>query len=206
MSAQEHTAEMNQDKVGGRGPFWGLLIVTGLPFLLALYLFYHPELVARLGTTNHGQLIQPPRALPALQLQTPEGGTVAADALQGKWTLLMVADSGCSEACQKNLYYLRQIRRAMGKDRYHVARVMVPGGRMSSEVMATKLEPFEGTLVVFDSARGAVLDALRVDAQTPVGRMYIADPKGMLILAYPPNPAWRDVLRDLERLLKVVQQ
>ena len=113
------------EKKPSMAPFWGLVIVTGLPFILALYLFLHPEMLEVLGTKNHGQLIQPTRDLPALHLQTLDGRGLDLASLKGNWTLLMVADGKCGEACQQNLYYLRQIRRAMGENRTRVERLMV---------------------------------------------------------------------------------
>ena len=195
------------EKKPSLAPFWGLLIVTGLPFLLALYLFLHPEMLEILGTKNHGQLIQPTRDLPALQVQTLDGRGLDLASLKGNWTLLMVADGECGEACQKNLYYLRQIRRAMGENRTRVERLMVLNDGRPGADLQTKLNPFEGTRVIVgpDAAREQLLARLRVDGLPLNERMFIVDPQGKLILAYPPNPPWKDVLKDLEHLLKVVQ-
>ncbi len=207
MSTQEQTAGLRARRPG-RGPFWALLAITGLPFLLALYLFLHPELVARFGTLNHGQLVQPPRPLPAGSWQTLDGRGLDAAALKGKWSLLMVAEGRCDRGCQKNLYYMRQIRLAMGERRYRVARLMLLSDGVVSEDLRRKLEPFEGTRVIVGpgDARARLLALLEVDRQPLDGRMFLIDPQGLLILAYPPHPEWKDVLKDLERLLKVVQQ
>jgi len=207
MTAGEGTV-VAAEKKPGRGPLWGLLIVTGLPFLLALYLYLNPGLLKHFGTKNHGQLVQPPRSLPGLQVQTLEGAGLDLGSLKGNWTLILAADSACDEGCQKNLYYLRQIRRAMGENRSRVQRLLVLSDNGDTHELGAKLQPFEGTAVVVgpDPARGQLLELLRVDKQAVNGRMYIADPQGRVILAYPPNPPWKDVLKDLEYLLKVVQQ
>jgi cytochrome oxidase Cu insertion factor (SCO1/SenC/PrrC family) len=195
------------EKKPSMAPFWGLVIVTGLPFILALYLFLHPEMLEVLGTKNHGQLIQPTRDLPALHLQTLDGRGLDLASLKGNWTLLMVADGKCGEACQQNLYYLRQIRRAMGENRTRVERLMVLDDDTPGADLQTTLKPFEGTRVVVGpaAARDQLLALLRVDEVPLSGRIFIVDPQGKLILAYPPNPPWKDVLKDLEQLLKVVQ-
>jgi cytochrome oxidase Cu insertion factor (SCO1/SenC/PrrC family) len=188
-------------------PFWALVVVTGLPFLLALYLFLNPEMLEVFGTKNHGQLVQPARDLPALQLQTLDGRGLDLDSLKGEWTLLMVGDGECAAPCQQNLYYLRQIRRAMGENRTRVQRLMVLADGKPGPDLQDTLQPFEGTRVVVgpDAARKQLLALLRVDRQPLAGRIYIVDPQAKLILAYPPNPKWKDVLEDLEHLLKVVQ-
>jgi cytochrome oxidase Cu insertion factor (SCO1/SenC/PrrC family) len=52
-----------------------------------------------------------------------------------------------------------------------------------------------------DDAVGAsvarVLDAERL----PLGRVYVADPRGNLIASYPPDVEQKELLRDLKRLL-----
>ncbi|OOY98402.1 hypothetical protein [Solemya velum gill symbiont] len=35
-----------------RGPFWALLALTGLPFMLALYFFYNPDMLTGLTTAK----------------------------------------------------------------------------------------------------------------------------------------------------------
>jgi cytochrome oxidase Cu insertion factor (SCO1/SenC/PrrC family) len=206
MTAQESITSMSEPKPN-RMTLWALMIVTGLPFLLALYLFLNPEMLEVLGTKNHGKLVQPTRDLPALQVQTLDGNGLNLESLKGNWTLVMVGDGDCAESCQKNLYYMRQIRRAMGENRTRVQRLMVVrDGRLGPDLQAV-LKPFEGTRVIVgpDAALDQLLAWLRVDDAPLLGRMYIVDPQGKLILAYPPNPPWKDVLKDLEHLLKVVQ-
>lgn len=207
MTAQGSSAAIRENK-SGRGTFWALLVVTGLPFFLALYLYLNPEMLASFGTKNHGQLVQPTRTLPALQMQTLDGKGLALGSLTGNWTLLMVGDKGCSEVCEKNLYYLRQIRKAMGEDRYRVQRLMVSIDSDFSDKLKATLKPFEGTRVLVgpQKEKARLLAVLQVDDEPLPGRMYIVDPQGQVILAYPPNPPWKDVLKDLEYLLKVVQQ
>ncbi len=192
---------------GGRGVLWALLAVTGLPFLAALYLFLNPQLLEGLGSTSHGRIVQPVRPLPELKLQTLDGRGLDLGSLRGSWVLLAVGDSRCGEPCTRNLFYLRQIRRAMGEDRFRVQRVMVLAEGRVADDLAARLRPYEGTRVLTgpDAARARLLDTLRVDAQPLTGRVYIVDPNGNLALAYPPYPEWKDVLDDLQHLLKAVK-
>ena len=190
----------------GNGPFWALLLVTGLPFIAALVLIYNPDLID-LKTRNHGQLVQPTRTLPVTQLDTLEGPSLDTASLRNHWTLLMVGDTACDDACQKNLFHLRQIRLAMGEDRARVLRVMLLTDTGDTTALREKLAPFAGTQVVTgpEPDRRQLLDLLKVDDKPLAGRIYTIDPQGQLILAYAPNPAWKDVLEDLQQLLKVVQ-
>jgi cytochrome oxidase Cu insertion factor (SCO1/SenC/PrrC family) len=191
----------------GRGPLWALLAVTGLPFVLAMYLFYNPQLLESIGAKNRGQLVQPTVPVPALQMQTLDGGTFDMASLQDNWSLLLVTGSDCDDACLQNLFHLRQIRLAMGEDRYRVKRLVLLTDTRNSDRLATQLEPFEGTRVLSGplQARQRMLEALQVNGEPTQGRIYTIDPQGRLVLSYPANPPWKDVLKDLQHLLKVVQ-
>src|SRR5512147_1083859 len=65
------------------------------------------------GTTgNYGTLLAPkPVALP------PDG------ALKGKWVLVQFDGGACDAACERKLYFMRQVRRAQGKEMTRVARL-----------------------------------------------------------------------------------
>ena len=50
-----------------------------------------------------------------------------------------------------------------------------------------------------------MLQMLAVNGDVSEGRIYIIDPQGQLILSYPENPPWKDVIKDLQHLVKIVQ-
>ncbi|MEK7262425.1 MAG: cytochrome oxidase assembly protein, partial [Pseudomonadota bacterium] len=64
-----------------------LIAIFSLPVLIAYALYFsgwRPE-----TSGNYGELVQPPRALPELVLQTLDGRALRVSELRGKWTLLM---------------------------------------------------------------------------------------------------------------------
>ena len=72
-----------------------LAAVFVLPFAVGSGLFWSGWRPAALR--NHGELVQPPRALPE-----------SAAALHGKWLLIEPARDDCGPACQETLHRLRQ--------------------------------------------------------------------------------------------------
>ena len=64
------------------------------------------------SAANYGELI-PPRPLSGPPF----------DRLRGKWLLVSVDSAACDAWCEKKLYYLRQLRRAQGKDMDRVERL-----------------------------------------------------------------------------------
>src|SRR5579862_1456080 len=104
----------------------GLALLFVAPLGLAFYAYYglhwHPG-----RRVNHGQLIEPPRPIPALSLQRVVGpaevsgavgvpDTAEADLFKGKWTLLYLGSGVCTASCRTELYDTRQVRAALRQD------------------------------------------------------------------------------------------
>lgn len=200
---------MNETAKTSNRPFWMLLAVTGLPFVAAWILYFNPALVDSLSTSNKGELITPVRAVPDMELQTLDGGVFDTRALKDNWTLLSVAASQCGEGCETNLYHMRQIRLAMGEERSRVLRILVlsDSDPTATAALAERMTPYAGTVVITGpaAARDRLLALLDGDGGDTDDRIFMIDPQGALMMAYPPVPSAKDVLKDLERLLQVVQ-
>jgi hypothetical protein len=137
------------------------------------------------GTTdNYGELLAP-QALSGPPL----------DAARGKWTLVAFDAAACDAHCEKKLYFMRQIRRAQGKEMERVARlwVLTDAGAPRTEVLAA----IEGTLV----ARAGDAFSRRFPGN-PTDHIYLIDPLGNLMMRYPRDPQPKGMIKDLQRLLK----
>src|SRR5690606_2988847 len=74
--------------------------------------------------TNYGVLVDPPRQIPAgLALRQASGEPLAPHTLTNQWLLVAVGPGGCDEACEKHLYWQRQIRESLGREKDRVDRV-----------------------------------------------------------------------------------
>lgn len=199
---------MTETKTRSLAPFWALLAITALPFVAAWIVYFNPSLLGDLRTTNRGELVSPARPLPGLMLETLDGAGFDTGDLKGHWTLLTVADSVCGQDCETNLYHMRQIRLAMGEGRKRVLRILVLNDTAAAAALEDHLAPYRGTVVVTGppAAREQLLALLDTgDGLPATDRIFLIDPVGSLMMAYPPGPAAKDVLKDLERLLEVVQ-
>ncbi|HSG77069.1 MAG TPA: cytochrome C oxidase subunit I [Burkholderiales bacterium] len=136
-------------------------------------------------TSNYGELISPPLPLAGAPLER----------LRGKWVLVTLDGAACDAYCERKLYFMRQLRRAQGKNQERVERLWLltsgtrPGPKLLQAIEGTHVEP-AGTL----AARfpGAVSD-----------HIYVVDPLGNLMMRYPREPDPSRMLKDLQRLLKV---
>lgn len=164
-----------------------VVLVFALPIIIAKVILQQQWYQG--GVTNRGQLLHPPL-------------TVTAFSKPQTWQLIYWLPSTCNERCQGALFNLRQIPQAAGADSARLQSVvLVADQQPSSNVLLQGLEQYP------------VNTGLRQQlAQLEYGltSIYIADPHGNLLMAYPLVAGevailkqGKDVLRDLKRLLKV---
>jgi ferric-dicitrate binding protein FerR (iron transport regulator) len=137
-------------------------------------------------TSNYGTLIAP-RPVAAAPLA----------ALRGKWVLVTFDDGACGAACEKKLYYMRQVRRAQGKELQRVERLWLVTDAAAPR--AELLAAIEGTRVA--RAEAGVAAAFPAEG-APSEHIYLVDPLGNLMLRFPRDPDPAKMVKDLERLLK----
>lgn len=154
---------------------------------------------------NKGELVHPARPLQGFTLKDGQGKLVTENDLLGLWTMVEFAANPCIDDCMKNIYKMRQIRLALGKDAHRVQRVVITE---QPDHMAKLMQDNPGTrLFLLTSDRSAPLlkkfpDYSEGDISSIGQRIYIVDPLGNLMMRYPPNVDASDVLKDLRQLLK----
>lgn len=169
-----------------------LILLFGLfvsPIVLSYLTFYvwQPD-----GRVNYGDLIDPAEPIPVAAFSRDE-------ALQGKWVLMAVSARGCGEQCMRNLYIMRQVRLAQGKDQSRVERVLLLGDTQPLSLP----DAYSGTRAV-QAASGTELDRLP-GGHPHDDHIYIVDPLGNVMMRYPHNPDPGRMIKDMQRLLKVSQ-
>src|SRR5690606_16377413 len=125
----------------GRGKPFRRLIAGAAP-RIASYLTYY--VIKPHGRTNYGDLLDPrPHPMPELTATTLDGKPESLQAYHGKWIMLQADGAACDEACQKKLYYMRQLRLTQGKDMDRIERVWLITDREPLETMV--LREYDGT-------------------------------------------------------------
>ncbi len=170
------------------------------PLAIAIVMYYAGgEQWRPSGSVAHGSLLTQPRTLPAGLMILADGAT--AD-FSGKWSLLYVGRGDCDVACREALYRTRQVRRALGKELTRVQRFFIATSGAPNPGFLAADHP--GLLVLPDglSSRDAVLATL---GEFTEGDVFIADPRGNVVLRFPPGTAMKDMHADLKLLLKASQ-
>lgn len=188
-------------------PLWTLgviLSIFAIPLVLAGWGSKHHDNFGY-GSTNHGQLISPPLDLVQLNLKTPKAQWVEPTAWRGRWLLLYVNSGVCDRSCGQQLYYLRQIRIATGKESDRVSRAILTFSDQPSndqlELILTK--NFSGTLH-FITSTAEFKHFLHNEPMAIHERgIYLVDPLGNVLMYYPNKTEPMGIYKDLMRLLKL---
>jgi cytochrome oxidase Cu insertion factor (SCO1/SenC/PrrC family) len=119
--------------------------------------------------------------------------------LRGKWVLVTFDAAACDAACEKKLYFMRQIRTAQHKDMGRVERVWVltDAGAPRAELLTA----IEGTRIAAQKDVAAAKDF----PGNAVDHVYVVDPLGNLMMRFPRDPDPSRMLKDLKRLLRLSQ-
>ena len=178
-----------------------LLAVCAAP-VVASYVTYY---VIRPGArSNYGQLIDPPRPLPAsLPLTGPSGEAVDAGGLRGQWLLVVVSGPDCNAGCERHLLLQRQLREALGRDKDRLDKVWFIAGDApprAAAVAAVRASPAASVLRVSRQALGRWLEPAA--GHVLDDHLYLVDPLGNWMMRTPADPEPARLKRDIERLLR----
>ena len=195
----EHTAPGSRS----RKQIWMLIGAFFAPLALAFLLYYGVG-VRPHGSTNKGDLIQPARPLPEVELPGSADQTLAADALRGKWSMVFIGDGACDSRCREALTLMRQTRLALGDKMERVQRVFLVSGNCCDEAYLAAEQ--SGLLLgrIDNPAGQTLLETFPDAAQAAsLGRIYLVDPLGNLMMKYEPDAPQKGLLEDLKKLLKL---
>ena len=185
----------------GRLKMLALLLVCTAPVLASYFTYYvlRPQGTGR----QYGELIQPTRDLPDVPAHDLQGQERPLRSLKGQWLLVAVAPAQCDAPCQQNLYFQRQLREVLGKDKDRLDRVWlisddapVPPALLPALSQAQVLRVAAPVLQAWlQPAPGHALE----------DHLYLVDPMGNWMMRFPASmdvSSASKAKRDLERLMR----
>jgi hypothetical protein len=182
---------------------WKMLVVAlvcAAPVLASYFTYYvvRPE-----GRRNYGELIDPQRPIPSIAGTALDGKAVVLPSLQGQWLLVSVAGGACDAACEKHLYFQRQMREGLGREKDRLDWVwLIPDDVPVRDELKPALN--QATVLRVDPAQLAGWLAAAPGRQL-ADHLYMVDPLGHWMMRF---PATQDaataakVRKDLERLMR----
>lgn len=186
---------------------WLLIAIFALPPMLAWLFYFNPQWLPD-GRSNNGTLIDPPRNVESLLLQTPSGEAFDWQSLRDQWTLTIVSEGGCDAACIETLIRVRQIRKATGAERQRIERQLILLQDTRGRLDLPNLQGLEGTrLAIADSRqRETLLSLFPVQFSDQTIPLFIIDPQLNLMMSHDTAAiTTKQILQDLEKLLKASQ-
>jgi hypothetical protein len=166
---------------------WFVALACLGPFAAALLLYYGPWGVDWLPVMpGSRELLRQPVPLPEAW-RSAEG--------EAPWQLIYATMTACEQRCAQDLGRLLQVQLALGRDQDRVGRVVWHVGDLPA------LEDAALRSFVLDADSGPVVVEALGAQRIGDGRVFVADPRGEVILSYPPDVEQKELLRDLERLL-----
>lgn len=193
-------------KKGSYAPLWILLALSAFPYIAGTLYFQFRDNLPQGQTSNYGELVQPARELPDAELMQADGTQTRFSDYRKKWLMLYVLDGSCEEDCRKNLYYMRQIRKAMAEDRFRINRLLLverPGGIDAELVQLLSDYPGVDIATLGASSKPSFYAKVRDKAQNNFGKILLIDPMGNYMMKYDSQPDPEKVLKDIKKLLSI---
>ena len=178
------------------------LLVMALMLLAPVaisYLLYFSDV--RPPSVNYGDLM----AVTPLQgsgLNQEDDTIFRIRQLRGKWVLLTVNSSTCDEKCNKNLYYMRQVRTMQNAEKNRIERVWLIDDSEPPQ-NPQMAEDYKGMFFI-DAKDSKLLEELPA-VESVRDHIYMIDPLGNLMMRFPKDPDPAQMAKDIKRLLKVSQ-
>ncbi len=182
-----------------------LILMFLLPVAGSWYLVFFTDYARdSKGGAEHGDLINPPRQLENAQLLRVNERSTEQVSLYGKWSMLFLVDGPCEAECEQNLYRLRQIRLATGRQMQRIQRVAIIDNGENPRFSDNLSENYPGQLYVSRKDLGE--DFLRQFQGLELGdksAIFLIDTRGYLMMHYPGDTDPSGIIRDLSRLLRI---
>ena len=204
LSLTVHSVQLpNDDNARSRSGRWkmfAVLLVCASP-VIASYLTYY--VVRPDGRRNFGELLTPQRPLPAIATTDLNGKPGELKALKNQWLLISVASAACDAACQQRLFFQRQLRESLGKEKMRADWVWLV---TDAAAVDKKLKPALAEAAVLRVAAEDLAKWLPAATNQRVDdHLYVVDPLGNLMMRFPANmdaAGAARAKRDLDRLLR----
>jgi len=179
----------------------GIILLFVTPVIYAWYLVFFTNFKMHSKGVEHGLLISPIIQVGDFELVEPISHKIYQ--LMGKWTLVSFVENKCDKACEFQLYSLRQIWLALGKDGNKIQRLVIV--KDNNLITSEQIKLSQGQFLLKDdrdlkdrlNSRFKSYPAFESEA------IYLIDPYGNLMMQYKKGTNPSGIIKDLERLIRI---
>ena len=175
-----------------------IIFIFLLPFIISFLLLDDYAEDKEWQTTNYGELIKPILSITNIKINTASNISNT-NSLNGKWSLLYYLKNDCLKTCEENIYLLRQVNTALGKDMDRLQRILMfdENVKYPSEFLTS----YPGLIYIYNKPNSlhGLLDTMS-DGKSSI---LLIDPLGNVILKYTEELQGKKLLKDLKKLLKL---
>ena len=178
----------------------GIVLLFFMPVVSAWYLVFFTNYKMHTKGVEHGLLISPIIQVGDFELFEP----ISQEKYQliGKWTLVSFVENKCDEACEFQLYELRQIWLALGKDANKIQRLAIVQG--NDLISSEQIKLSQGQLLLKDdSDLNRLYNLFKSYPDFNNEPIYLIDPYGNLMMQYKKGTNPSGIIKDLERLIRI---
>jgi hypothetical protein len=170
-----------------------ILLVAAIAVAPVLFSYAAYYGLPRESRVNYGTLLET-RPLADIRGTDAEGNVFATSKLRGRWLILFASPGACESACEDALYASRQARTMQNAERERIVRVLLVTTEQTPSQRLIAEHPDLSVVRVAPNALSALPEGAT--------RIYLIDPLGNLVLAWPAKPDIKALANDLARLLR----
>ncbi|MCP3689146.1 MAG: hypothetical protein GY784_12110 [Gammaproteobacteria bacterium] len=195
-----------KEKKTNYAPLWILIALSALPYIAGTLYYQYREALPAVSQANYGQLVRPVREIADIQLTLLGGEETDFSQYRKKWLMLYILDRECEESCQKNLYFMRQIRKSMAKDRFRINRLLLlDSQKLNTRALQEILSKYSemGVATLDEHSKQRFYSTMETGSGNIFGKILLVDPWGNYMMEYEEDPDPIKLLKDVKRLLSV---
>jgi len=190
---------MIDKQLKGRLALVGIALMFFVPIFVSWYLVFFSDYKDGIKTVNNGVLISPIINLSNLDMKSFSDDKIYSQ--DRTWILAFLIKQDCNKLCQENLYQIRQIRLAIGKDQDKLERLVLSKASLDWDNYKKEYpgqKYIDSSMINFDG----IVSAFKSNLELKSDSIYLIDPYGNLMMQYKNGTEPTGIIKDIERLIR----
>ena len=184
----------------GRIKFLLIVFIFTVPFVISYYLSKDYHAGGELQTSNYGSFINPIVKLSQTNFDDYSGENFNVNKHLTKWSLIYRMPKSCLQRCSDEIYLIRQVNIALGKDMNRLERVIVLNQTILNSEVDDVVDKYPKAIVVKNNSSTFINEINKI---TERHVLLLTDPLGNVILGYDEGFEGKKLLKDIKKLLKL---